>query len=73
MPANEYHVPSTLVHRALFSIIGGIVVIGGYMVIWAVNDSAFKARIEERLAQIERRMARMEVQKDGHGNGSNGP
>jgi hypothetical protein len=73
MSTNEYHVPSALVHRALFSIIGGIVVIGGYMVIWAVNDSAFKARIEERLAQIERRMARMEVQKDGHGDGSNEP
>ena len=70
---DEYQVPSTLVHRALFSIIGGICLIGGYMVIWAVNDSAFKARIEERLTQIERRIARIEVQKDVHGTGSNGP
>jgi hypothetical protein len=68
-----YAVPSPLVHRALASIIGGICVIGGYMIIWAVNDAAFKARIEERLMQIERRMVRMEHQTDVRDDGKNGP
>jgi hypothetical protein len=68
-----YKLPSTLVHRAIGSIIGSICLIGGYMVIWAVNDSAFKARIEERLIQIERRMARIEERTDVHDNGKNGP
>ena len=31
MPSDEYQIPATLVHRALWSIIGGICLIGGYM------------------------------------------
>lgn len=40
-----YLIPAPLVNKAILSIIGGIVLIAGYMVVWAINDAAFKATV----------------------------
>lgn len=67
-----YLVPAPLVHKAIWSIIGSLIAIAGYMAIWAVNDAAFKARIEERINHIVKRMERLEDNAD-HDAGKNGP
>lgn len=46
-----YLIPAPLVNKAIMSIIGGIVLIAGYMVVWAINDAAFKVKV---LGAIER-------------------
>ena len=67
-----YLVPAPLVHKAIWSIIGSLIAIAGYMAIWAVNDAAFKARVEERINQIAKRMERIEAKSD-RDDGRNGP
>ena len=58
-----YLIPAPLVNKAILSIIGGIVLIAGYMVVWAINDAAFKATVLgaiERIPVIERNLDRHE-------------
>jgi fructose-specific phosphotransferase system component IIB len=44
--ATVYQIPAPLVHRLIVAVISGILAIGGYMVVWAINDSAWRTRIE---------------------------
>lgn len=60
----QYQIPASLVHRLITSIIVAIVTIGGYMILWAINDAASKASWAERLNQMEKRLDR-DVGKDG--------
>lgn len=57
----RYLVPVALVHWAITSIILGIITIGGYMVIWAVNDASWKASQQEKLSKIESSVVKMEL------------
>ena len=43
-----YLVPKPLVHWAIISILGGLLTLGGYMVVWNTDDKAWKAKMEER-------------------------
>ena len=52
-----YMVSSRLVHWAITSIITGIVVIGGYMVSWALNDRTERAGVHSAIAVMQERMA----------------
>ena len=57
MNSSNYVVPTTLVHWAITSIIGGILAIGAYMVVWAINDAAWKSALEGKLVAIELRIS----------------
>ena len=48
-----YELPARLVHNLIRSIFGTIVIIGGYMIIWAINDAAWKAQLDIRIEKIE--------------------
>ena len=52
----SYTISARLVHWGITSIISGIVVIGGYMVVWAINDSAWRARVTTEVNEIHERM-----------------
>ena len=48
----EYLIAKPLVHKAIVSIISGIIVIAGYMIVWAVNDASWKAKQEARIELV---------------------
>ena len=57
----SYTISARLVHWGITSIISGIVVIGGYMIVWAINDSAWRARVTAEVSAIH---ARMEAKRE---------
>jgi hypothetical protein len=59
-----YMVSSRLVHWAITSIITGIVVIGGYMVSWALNDRSWRAVTDGSIAVMQERLADKKAEVD---------
>ena len=59
-----YLIPAPLVNKAIISIIGSIFLIGAYMVVWAVNDASFKARVLSAIDRIPMIEARMQLHMD---------
>ena len=57
----NYQLPARLVHNLIRSIFGSILVIGGYMIIWAINDAAWKAALDVRIGQIEETLKGMDM------------
>ncbi len=49
-----YTIQSTLVNRLIGTIIASILAIGGYMIVWALNDAQFKAEVRSSLIEIRR-------------------
>ena len=49
-----YKISASLVHLAISSIIAGMLSIAGYMVVWALNDTGWKSRQEQRLVAAEK-------------------
>ena len=49
-----YFVPASLMNKLIASIFGAIIAVGAYMIIWAVNDAAWKGIQEQRLIAIEK-------------------
>ena len=67
---DAYWVSAKLVHRAIYSILGSLIVLGGYMAAWAYADAKWKATITERqndvrmrLAEVERRVRELEARE----------
>jgi len=52
--SESYQISSSLVHKLIAAIISAIVLIGSYMIVWAINDANWKGRLEERWIDIER-------------------
>ena len=59
-----YMVSSRLVHWAITSIITGIVVIGGYMVSWALNDRSWRAVTDGSIAVMQERLSDKKAEVD---------
>jgi hypothetical protein len=57
---DAYRISATLVHATLVSIVAGIVSMGGYMIVWALNDVKWKAISEERQTNLIIRVTQME-------------
>lgn len=55
-----YVVAATLVHRTILSIIGGIAIIAGYMVLWAIQDTGWKASTNTMLTEMRRDLEQIE-------------
>lgn len=53
-PSRGYFIPATLMNKLIASIFGVIIAVGAYMIIWAVNDAAWKGIQEQRLIAIEK-------------------
>jgi len=49
-----YYLSAGLVNKLILSILTGIVVIAGYMIVWAVNDASWKASQETKLDAFQR-------------------
>ena len=49
---DSYTIDSSLVNKLIAAIIAAILAIGGYMALWAINDSAWKARMDERWGSV---------------------
>ena len=58
----NYVISAPLVHKLIMSIIGGIVAIGAYMVIWALNDTEWKATITTRLEALREDVAEIKAE-----------
>jgi CHASE3 domain sensor protein len=46
------------------AILGALLAIAGYMVLWAINDSRWKGTMEEHTRNIEYRLSRLEHRTD---------
>ena len=51
---DSYQISSSLVNRLIAAIIIAIISIGGYMIVWAINDAQWKGRLEERWMTMEK-------------------
>lgn len=45
--------PATLVEAVIYAILAALIAVGGYMVVWAIVDSRWKGRTEQKLDSIE--------------------
>ena len=59
MPAT-YQIESSLVHKLIISIITAIVMIGGYMIVWAYVDARWKGELDSKMEQIQRYMIKLD-------------
>lgn len=57
-----YKISAGLVHKVLLSIIGGMLTIAAYMVLWALNDTGWKHSMTERIAAQDKEIAALKVQ-----------
>ena len=48
-----YQIEKGLVHKLILSIIGSILGVGAYMVVWGINDAAFKAKVMEYMIKVD--------------------
>ena len=53
-----YIIPAKLINTLIVSILGGLLTIAGYMVIWHGQDAAHKREVLTRLGGIERDVAK---------------
>jgi len=49
----HYIIPTSLVSKLIIAIFGSLIGIGGYMVVWAINDGRWKTIIDERMASTQ--------------------
>jgi hypothetical protein len=63
---NLYSVPAPLVHNILKSVVGAILILGGYMVVWGINDATFKATVITKLTFIDARITEIGKDQDQH-------
>jgi hypothetical protein len=66
MADGNYQIPRELVNRCIFSIIFGVVTIAGYMVMWGVNDAAFKSKVLTELQYLRERVVEIGEDQDEH-------
>ena len=55
--AGQYLIDKPFVHRVIGAVWTAIIGIGAYMIVWAINDAAFKSRISEKVQKLEERTA----------------
>lgn len=61
-----YFMPASLVNRLILAIVGAILAIGGYMVLWAMSDVAWKSTQELKINEIAKDMGALsEKHTDG--------
>ena len=66
-PSGEaYRIPAPLVHNILKSIVGAFIFIGGYMVVWGINDAAFKSKVLTELSWMKSRVSEIGEDQDEH-------
>ena len=63
---NTYAIPAALINKLIWSIIIGIVTIGGYMVAWGINDAKFKVQVITELQYLKERVVEIGEDQDRH-------
>jgi Tfp pilus assembly protein PilO len=48
----NYQVPVPLVHKTIVAVVAAVLAVGGYMIVWAINDADKSARLEARIETI---------------------
>ena len=61
-----YVVPAPLMHRIMVAVLSSIIIIGGYMVMWAYNDAAFKSRMLTEMQFLKDRVVEIGEDQDEH-------
>ena len=64
--ATSYNIPAPLVHNILRSIVTAIVFLGGYMVVWGINDASFKSQVLTELGWMKDRVVEIGDDQDEH-------
>ena len=52
-----YFMPANLVNKLIVAIITAILTIGGYMILWAINDAAYKTLQETKIDVVTAQLA----------------
>ena len=55
-----YQIESSLVHKLIVSCISAIILIGAYMLGWAYVDASWKAKMDEKMEQIQKYMIKLD-------------
>lgn len=63
---DHYAISAKLINGLIMAIFGAIFTIGGYMVVWAVQDSARNSTMDNRLGFIERELTQIEGRFDNY-------
>ena len=53
---NVYTISAGLVHTAIVAIVGSLLGLCGYMIVWAINDAAWKARVDDKMSHVEQQL-----------------
>jgi hypothetical protein len=61
-----YRIDAKLVNRLITSAITSIIVIGGYMLVWGLNDARFKSRVLIELSYLKERVIEIGEDQDAH-------
>lgn len=61
-----YFIPAKLVNGLIVAIFGSLLTISGYMVVWGLNDAAFKARVLTELGYLKARVIEIGEDQDQH-------
>jgi len=57
---DTYQIEKTLIHKLILSIIGGIFLIGGYMIAWAYLDAEWKGGMDQKIIEIGKYMSKLD-------------
>ena len=58
--SDNYTIPAALVNKLIAAILISLISISGYMLVWAVNDSAWHAREQQRVDTLVKHVDRLE-------------
>ena len=63
---STYEIPVSLLNDLIVAIIGSIIGIGAYMVVWAIADAKHKTLVLNRLTQLENLIQLHDTYRAGH-------
>ena len=63
-----YFIPAKVVNGLIIAIFTSLFTIGGYMVVWGLNDAAFKSRVLTELGYLKARVIEIGDDMDDHEN-----
>ena len=55
-----YFVPASLVNKLIIAIFGSLVAVGGYMIVWAINDARWKAGQDANISGLRDEIGNLE-------------
>ena len=63
-----YMIPAGVVNALILGIFATIFTVGGYMIVWGLNDASFKAQVLTELGYLKARVVEIGEDQDEHDN-----